>query len=217
MAKKLKFYSLWFVLINIIIFVIQSMYSGFTDIFVLNELAISSWQVWRFVSSIFLHGSITHLAYNMFALFFFGIALEKFIGSKKFLFVYFFSGIIANIISINFYPSSLGASGAIMGIIGALTIIKPMMMVWSFGMILPMFVAAGLWIAGDVLGAFGAFGDTGIGNIAHLSGVGIGLILGLLLRKGLRKKRISLSKDNEVSKLEISGHRIVGWEDRNLR
>ena len=81
------------------------MFEGFTDMFVLNELAISGWQVWRFVSAIFLHGSITHLAYNMFALFFFGIALEKFIGSKKFLFVYFFSGIIANIISINFYPS----------------------------------------------------------------------------------------------------------------
>ena len=219
MAKeKLKFYSLWFLLINVIVFAVQNMFEWFTDMFVLNGLVISSWQVWRFVSAIFLHGSITHLAYNMFALFFFGFALEKLIGSKKFLFVYFGTGIIANIISINFYPSSLGASGAIMGIIGALAIIKPMMMVWAFGMILPMFIAAGLWIAGDILGALGAFGDTGIGNIAHLSGVGVGLIIGLFLRKGLKKKRdgISLSKDNEASKIAISGHKIVGWEDRHM-
>ena len=74
MAKKLKFYSLWFLLINVIVFAVQNMFEWFTDMFVLNGLAISSWQIWRFVSAIFLHGSITHLAYNMFALFFFGIA-----------------------------------------------------------------------------------------------------------------------------------------------
>jgi len=208
---KIKFYSLWFLLINIIVFAIQNMFEGFTDMFVLNSFALSG-QYWRFVSAIFLHGSITHLAYNMFALFFFGIALEKFIGSKKFLLVYFGSGIIANIISINFYPSSLGASGAIMGIIGALTIIKPTMMVWAFGMILPMFIAAGLWIAGDILGALGAFGDTGIGNIAHLSGVGIGILFGLLLRKSLGKR-----KEKASHEIEISGHKIVGWEDNYLR
>ena len=210
MAQKLKFYSLWFVLINVIVFAIQSMYSGFTEIFVLNELALNG-QVWRFVTSIFLHGGITHLMYNMFALFFFGIALEKFIGSKRFLLVYFASGIIANIISINFYPSSLGASGAIMGIIGALAIIKPFMMVWAFGLILPMFIAAILWIAGDILGALGAFGDSGIGNIAHLSGGGIGLLLGLFLRAFVKKRK----KQN--NKIEIPKYYIDNWENRHMR
>jgi membrane associated rhomboid family serine protease len=207
---KLKFYSLWFVLINIIIFSLQYFISGFTDLFVLNELALNG-QVWRFITSIFLHGSITHLAYNMFALFFFGIALEKFIGSKRFLFVYFGSGIIANIISVWFYPSSLGASGAIMGVIGALTIIKPMMMVWAFGLILPMFIAAILWIAGDILGALGAFGDNGIGNIAHLSGVGVGLLIGLFLRAFIKKRK----KQN--NKLEIPKYYIENWENRHMR
>ena len=199
----------WFILINVIVFMIQSMYSGFTEFFVLNQLAYP--QIWRFVTAIFLHGSITHLMYNMFALFFFGIALEKLIGSRRFLLIYFTSGIIANIISINFYPSSLGASGAIMGIIGALTIIKPFMMVWAFGLILPMFIAAVLWIIGDVLGALGAFGDTGIGNIAHLSGVGIGLLLGLFLRAFVKKRK----KQN--NKLEIPKYYLDNWENRHMR
>jgi len=208
MANKIKFYSLWFCLINIIIFILQVSFEGFTEFFVLNELAYS--QVWRFVTAIFLHGSVTHLAYNLFALFFFGIALEKLIGSKRFLFVYFFSGILANIISLNFYPSSLGASGAIMGIIGALAVIRPLMMVWAFGLILPMFIAAILWVAGDVLGALGVFGETSIGNIAHLSGIGVGLLLGLFFRKYIKKKRT-------VKKVKIPDYYMAGWEKKYMK
>jgi uncharacterized protein len=204
--KKIKFYSLWFVLINVIVFGIQSMFEGFTEMFVLNQLAYS--QYWRFVTSIFLHGSMVHLMYNMFALLFFGFALEKTIGSRRFLLVYFGSGIIANIISINFYPSSLGASGAIMGIIGALTILRPMMMVWAFGLILPMFIAAILWIIGDILGIFM---PSNVGNIAHLSGVGIGLIVGILLRRNLKRKK----KQN--NRIEIPHFYMKNWEDRNMR
>ena len=83
MPKKIKFYSLWFCLISILVFILQVTIPEFTDIFVLNKLAYS--QIWRFVTSIFLHGGVMHLAYNLFALFFFGIALEKLIVSRKFL------------------------------------------------------------------------------------------------------------------------------------
>lgn len=207
MAEKLKFYSLWFILINVIVFSIQSMMPGFTEWGVLNASALSG-ELWRFVTSIFLHGSITHLLFNMFALFFFGLAAEKLIGSKRFLLLYFGSGIIANIISVNFYPSSLGASGAIMGLIGIVTMIKPFMMVWAFGLILPMFLAAILWVIGDVLGALGAFGKSGIGNIAHLSGIGIGLLAGLFLRNW---------KNNKKAIVKISEGHMKLWEDKNMR
>lgn len=204
MAQKIKFYSLWFLLVNVIVFVLQVSFEGFTEFFVLNELAYS--QYWRFVTAIFLHGSIAHLMYNMFALFFFGIALEKLIGSRKFLLVYFGSGIIANLISINFYNSSLGASGAIMGIIGALTIIKPLMIVWAFGLILPMFIAAILWVVGDILGIFM---PSNVGNIAHLSGIGVGLLLGLILRNYSRKRK--------MKKIVISDSYMRNWEKRYMR
>jgi len=212
--EKFRFYFLWLSLICIGVFILQNLpgIPGFTEMFVLNSKAIYNIEKWRFISAIFLHGSITHLAYNLFALLFFGGLLEKLIGSKKFLLVFFGSGIIANIISVWFYPSSLGASGAIMGIIGALALIRPMMMVWAFGLILPMFIAAGLWIAGDVLGALGAFGEKGIGNIAHLSGIGIGLIIGLLLRKGLKKR-----KEKSDNKIKIPDYYMAGWEKRYMK
>ena len=203
MQNKIKYYSLWFLLVNVIVFILQTSFEGFTEMFVLNEMVYP--QVWRFVTAIFLHGSVTHLMYNMFALFFFGFALEKLIGSRKFLLVYFGSGIIANIISINFYSSSLGASGAIMGVIGALTVIKPLMMVWAFGLILPMFIAAILWVIGDILGVFF---PSEVGNIAHLSGVGVGLLLGFVLRSyGLRRK---------MKKIVIPDSYILDWERRYM-
>ncbi len=205
---KIKFYSLWFCLINVIVFILQRSFKGFTEFFVLNELAMSGWQIWRFLSAIFLHGSVMHLAYNLFALFFFGIALEKLVGSKKFLLVFLGGGVIANIISVNFYPSSLGASGGIMGIIGALTIIKPLMMVWAFGLILPMFIAAILWIIGDILGIFM---PSNVGNIAHLSGVGVGFLLGLIFRNYLKKKK------KENNKIELPKYYIEDWERKYMK
>ncbi len=202
---KIKFYSLWFCLACILVFIIQAVFPGFTEIFVLNELAYL--QIWRFLTSIFLHGSVMHLAYNLFALFFFGFALEKLIGSRKFLLLFFLSGIIANIISVNFYPSSLGASGAIMGIIGCLTIIKPLMMVWAFGLILPMFIAAILWVIGDVLGVFF---PSGVGNIAHLSGIGVGFFLGLIFRNYIKKRK-------KADKIVVPDYYVEDWERKYMK
>ena len=207
MPKKLKFYSLWFCLVCIIVFILQISFEWFTELFVLNSNALTG-EYWRFITSIFLHGGTVHLMYNLFALFFFGVALEKLIGSRKFLFVFFAGGIIANIISVNFYASSLGASGAIMGIIGALTIIKPLMMVWAFGLILPMFIAAILWVIGDILGVFM---PSNVGNIAHLSGIGVGFLIGLVLRKYIKKRT------KKVKKVVIPDYYMTGWEKRYMK
>jgi len=142
-------------------------------------------QFWRFLSAIFAHGSLVHLLYNLFALALFGSILEKIIGSRKFLLVFFASGIFANIIAVNFYSASLGASGAVYGILGALTIMRPGMFVWAFGFPMPMFLAALFWIAGGVLGLFM---PSQTGHIAHLSGIAVGFILGIFF-KALRKQR----------------------------
>jgi membrane associated rhomboid family serine protease len=160
------------------------MISGFTDLFKLSENALP--YIWQFLTAIFLHGSLSHLAYNLFALILFGLITERLIGSKRFLLLFFLSGILANIISWYWYPNALGASGAIMGVIGVAAAIKPLMIVWAFGMILPMFIVAILWIIGSILGIFG-FGSQNIGYLAHLSGVLIGILYGLSLR--LRSKR----------------------------
>ena len=208
--SRIKFYFLGLSLICIVMFILQNLpgIPGFTENFVLNDKAIDNYQIWRFITAIFLHGSITHLVYNLFALLFFGIILEKLIGSRNFLRVFLISGIVANIVSVNFYTSSLGASGAIMGIMGAIVLLRPMMMVWAFGLILPMCVAIILWIIGDILSIFM---PSNVGNIAHLSGVGMGFIFGLFLRKKLIKK------DKQIEREVISEHHINSWERRFMK
>ncbi len=104
-----------------ILFLTQLLISGFTELFLLNSS--SYLQIWRFVTAIFLHGGLAHLLYNIFALALFGSMLERLIGSTRFLMVFFVTGVLANIVSVNFYDSSLGASGAIFGVIGALIVI----------------------------------------------------------------------------------------------
>ncbi|PIN89751.1 hypothetical protein COU60_02990 [Candidatus Pacearchaeota archaeon CG10_big_fil_rev_8_21_14_0_10_34_76] len=206
-----RFYAFKLSGIMALVFVAQLLIPGFTDIFVLNTKA---WvEVWRFVASIFLHGGVGHLLYNLFALMLFGSVLEALIGGKRFIFVFFVTGIIANLISVNFYSSSLGASGAIFGVIGALIFVRPLQVVWAFSLPMPIFVAGILWAIGDIIGAVGFFAGNPIdntGNIAHLSGMGFGLLLGIFYRRKFGKR-----KRNERFKLDEKTAR--DWENNWMR
>lgn len=208
----MKLFFLWLSLICIIIFILQILIPSFTDLFILNQKALTDYQYYRFLTAIFLHGDITHLMLNLFALLFFGIVLEKKIGPSKFLATFLLSGIIANIVSVNFYESSLGASGAIYGMIGTLTILAPMIMVWAFGLMMPLFLASILWVVADVLRTLGAFGETNIGTIAHLSGIIIGLLIGVYLRLNMLKMR----KKRDV-KIRFDEKELNKWEDKFVR
>ncbi|MBU0760911.1 MAG: rhomboid family intramembrane serine protease [Nanoarchaeota archaeon] len=205
----MKFRAIKLSLIIILIFLAQVLIPSFTNLFVLNS---SAWtQPWRFITSIFLHANIVHLLYNLLALALFGSILEKFIGGKRFLLIFFVSGILANLLSINFYSSSLGASGAIFGIIGALIVIRPLLTVWAFGMPMPLFVAGILWAAGDLIGAYGFLTGQPIdntGNIAHLTGMAFGIILGAIFR--------SPNKKQKNTKIKINEHFIQNWENNYM-
>lgn len=124
---------------------------------------------------------------------------------------FFATGIIANIISVNFYNSSLGASGAIYGVIGAVTILRPMMMVFSFGAIIPMFLAAIVYVTADILRAFGAFGPTNIGSIAHLSGIAIGFLIGIYYRNKFRERK------NQKIEVKFDENSMQNWENNFMR
>jgi len=187
----------------IFIFLLQFVFSDFTQFFLLNQNSFN--EFWRFTTSIFLHGGFPHLLYNLFALVLFGSVLEKYIGSKKFLLVFFVTGILANLISVNFYESSLGASGAIFGIIGALVLIRPLLVVWAFGLPMPMFLAGTLWAFGDVIGIFV---PSNVANIAHLSGMFFGLVFGLIYKERIPKKK--------EKKLIINESSMRKWEEVNL-
>jgi len=84
-----------------------------------NELIVSG-QFWRLITPVFLHGSILHVGFNMYALYALGPGLERHYGHTRFLTLYLLSGFAGNVISFWFSTSpSLGSSTAIFGLLGA--------------------------------------------------------------------------------------------------
>jgi hypothetical protein len=173
---------------NAIVFILQIVLGiNFTEAFMLISADIFK-RPWILLTSMFLHGGLNHLLFNMYALFLFGILLEQKIGAKKFAFIYLLAGIAASVFSSFIYPSltgtvfrALGASGAIMGIIGALIILMPnLRLLFLFAIPMPLWVAGIIWILIDI---FGIFVPSGIANIAHLVGIGTGLLFGLYLKR----------------------------------
>ncbi len=202
---KFKGYALILSGFCIVIFLFQFAILSFTGFFLLDE---SSWiQPWRFITAIFLHGSFSHLLYNLFALALFGSILEGIIGGRRFLIVFFITGILANLIAVNFYPSSLGASGAIFGVIGAITIVRPTLIVWAYGLPMPMFIAGALWAIGDIIGIFV---PSNVGNIAHLAGLAAGLIIGAFYRDWNKS-------DKSENSLVLDERNVRKWEEENFR
>lgn len=202
--ERFRFYALWMCVILIGVYLLQGIIPGFTETLVLNN--DSYFQPWRFLASIFLHGSSLHLLYNLFALALFGSVLEKLIRGRMFLILFFLSGLLANLVSVNFYESSLGASGAIYGILGCLAVINPRMMVWTYGIPLPMFLAAAIWAIGSVLGIFI---PSNIGHIAHLSGIFAGLIFGISIKMKMPRKR-------KEPKIKIPESYMRTWENQYM-
>ena len=84
-----------------------------------NELIMVG-QYWRFITPVFLHGSILHLGFNMYALYILGRRMERFYGSLRFLGLYIIAGIWGNLLSFLLTISpSLGSSTAVFGLLGA--------------------------------------------------------------------------------------------------
>jgi len=112
------------ILINIAVFSILNLssFSKYKHFFVKSNNAISRGEIYRLFTSMFLHQTLFHISSNMISLKVYGPMVEKWYGTKKFLFVYLASGIFSNLSTflMNVSPLSIGASGAIYGLIGAL-------------------------------------------------------------------------------------------------
>ena len=149
----------------------------------------------RWITSMFLHANFDHLFSNMIALFFFGTFLERLLGKYRFITIYLSAGIIGSIgylitasISANNIPA-IGASGAVYGLLGTLTVLAPFMSVYIWGILpVPMIVLAGIYAVVDITGF--AQPD-GIAHGAHIAGMLVGIAFGLYLKPffGLQKRR----------------------------
>ncbi|MCL4436276.1 MAG: rhomboid family intramembrane serine protease [Thaumarchaeota archaeon] len=171
-----------FIAVAVVCFVIQQ----FTDLWIYFAFfpALAVNMPWMFVTSIFLHSGVEHLLFNMLALFFMGMSLERMIGHKAFAMLFIASGVVGNVgymlTASDPMTPAIGASGAIYGVIGTLATLAPLMLIFIYGIIpLPMVVAAVLW---GLLDYIGLFDTSGIAHGAHLGGLFLGVAFGLYLR-----------------------------------
>ena len=128
--------------------------------------AIKSGQIWRLVTGTFLHAGFIHLLINMYSLCIIGLQLEKFMGKKKFLTIYFVSAISGSLMSSLFNTGiSVGASGAIFGLLGSML---------YFGYHYRLYLGNALYnqiIPLIALNLILGFMLTGIDNAAHIGGL----------------------------------------------
>ena len=133
---------------------------------------------WQPLTYMFLHSGISHLFFNMIALLFFGIAVEKAVGSKEFLLLYLLTGTLCGILSLAVYflggvrVALVGASGAIYGILLAYAIIFPRSRIFIWGLVpvpAPILVLAYALIA--LADQF--YGATSIAHLTHLAGFAV--------------------------------------------
>ena len=162
---------------------------------------INGESLWTFITSMFMHGGIGHLFVNMVSLMFIGGFVEKLIGYKRFLGLYFASGIfagiffvlIAAILGADLNVFAVGASGAIFGIGGLLAVLTPRLPVLVFFVIpMPMWIAMafllfGLWALSSGIGL-------PIANTAHLGGLLVGLGYGFYLKNKYPNKTRMISR-----------------------
>lgn len=193
-ARKNRFrdYKVTYALIavNIAIFILSAVLSK--DVFNINTYVLVSMgakvndlinhgQVWRLLTCAFLHGGLMHIAFNMYALKIIGSEVEYAYGKKKYLIIYFVSALGGSLFSYLFSPYSIsvGASGAIFGLLGAMLVFgyknkarigKGYMM--NIIQVLVINIIIGLTLSN-------------IDNFAHLGGVIAGAITSLIAKNRL--------------------------------
>jgi membrane associated rhomboid family serine protease len=177
---------LWFLIaLNVVIFVITLLRPEETIYFLGLTPALLSQQPWTIITSMFVHGGFTHILFNMISLYFLGSFFLRAAGERSFLAVFFLGGLAGNLLFVllaNPLSTGIGASGAIFALGGALAVMVPRVPVFIFFIPIPM----PLWVSIIILVGL-SFLFSGIAWQAHLGGLLLGLIAGLIFR---RRRRI---------------------------
>jgi len=141
---------------------------------------------WRLVTAMFLHGGLIHIGFNMMALMQFGPALEELYGSPRYLFLYVVTGMFGFLVSALLGNYSLGASGALLGLVGVMLAITS-----KRGGAFMRDLRARLISSVAILFLLG-FSGVGIDNYAHGGGLALGFVLGKFFvdRKPLNNKEV---------------------------
>ena len=167
---------------------------------IIPGLGLTAFPVWlTLITSMFMHGGIAHLAGNMLYLWVFGDNLEDMLGHVRYFFFYLLCGIIASLTHVfsvfildeNHLIPSLGASGAISGVMGGYLLLFPHRRVTVFFIFtfihVPAFIALGFWILLQIANGTGYLGGSEASGIAYAAHIG-GFIAGLVLIKRFHPK-----------------------------
>lgn len=179
--------------INIIIFVIPLLYGqseAMVAQFCVHGPSIRYGHYYRLFTGLFLHGSIFHLIFNSYALYVIGSQIESFLGKFKFAVIYLVGGVMGSLFSITFNgnAASIGASGAIFGLMGALVYFGYHYRVYLGNVIKSQIIP--LIVFNLVLG----FVMSGVDNSAHIGGLIGGTLATVAL--GIKDKSTNFERMN---------------------
>ncbi|MDR2798709.1 MAG: rhomboid family intramembrane serine protease [Treponema sp.] len=173
--------------LNIGVFLLQLVYPPVKYYAALNPGAVLNGWIWQFVSYMFAHGNLSHLLFNMLALFLFGTQVERHMGSKEFLLYYMVTGVLAGIFSFLVYWLTgaygvflLGASGAIFAVQLAYATLFPDAVIFIWGIIplrAPIMVLG--FTAIEIFSSITGIGS-GVAHLTHLAGFAWGWIYFLI-------------------------------------
>ena len=170
--------------INVIVFIISSTFMTWMieKGAMVTEIVLKNGEYYRLFSSIFLHADVSHLMNNMLMLFLAGAVVENYTGHAFYFFLYMLSGLFGNMISMAYEIQndlrwiSVGASGAIMGLVGFIVvwIVKNKKnFVRSRNVIIRLVFLA-------LLILYASFFQSGANTAAHLGGFLTGVVLGVI-------------------------------------
>lgn len=188
-SKKTPYITYILIFINILFYVLSIISNSFYNSMVLNPSKILNGEYYRLLSCIFMHGGIIHLLCNMYCLYVIGPQVESFFGKIKYIVIYLLSGIIGSLMSLSITNSiSLGASGAIFGLLGSILYFG-----YHYRVYLSQAIKSQI-IPLIVLNIFLGFILNGVDNAAHIGGLIGGILVSMMV--GVKYKSSTMEKVN---------------------
>ena len=158
-----------------------SLNGGYFNFLTFEDTFIKANEWWRLITPMFIHFSLSHLAFNCLWLYVLGEKIELYDGHIKFISLVVFSSLAANYTQYIFSESSLfgGLSGVIYGMFGFCMIIELETKNERYGLPPAIYLFMLVWMLLGFLGILTIFGFGSIANYAHLGGLVAGIIFGL--------------------------------------
>ena len=192
--------------INVLVFLYGVLFDKtalLINLFSTHGPSIVHGDIYRIFTGAFVHIELFHILFNMYALYIIGSQVESFYGKTKYLFIYFFSIIISSLLSIMFNGNvpSIGASGAIFGLFGAMLYFGYNYRVYLGNTIIRQMLP--IIIINLLIG----FASTGIDNFAHIGGLVGGILSSMVV--GLKyRENVNLRINGIVISIMVLGFLI---------